>query len=392
MSIYLKAAPRHAPVLPENQVPTPRARPPGAPARRGLMALVVRTWLPVALPLLAPLLAPLPSAQAGKDKESDKSRVKKEQAKQFYEDGMVQYDLRKFEDAIESFEKAYKAFPNAAFLFNLAQAHRMAGHTADAIGFYNNYLRRMPDAGNVTDVKKFIAELETTKKTTPEVAKLPPLPPPQPYLEHKSKHNFLTRMSRFGTDYALTGASFRSYIGFTIYGVGMYVEEEPARRAFPKLVEKAGGSDLQLLRARDLAQSFVVLGEFGKLGIMYFVRDVPAEKIRDAYRGVLKENLKPTASPQLRQQTDAFLALFDRDMKTGEELAVGTTADGKIFVAVGAVKKDGPQSPTLAIDLWNLWLGPQPMSKDLKQGLVERIQALGQTAAAPPATPGRPSP
>ena len=357
-------------------------------AGRSLPTLVAGSWLTVGavLPLLVFLPAPL--AQAAKEK--DASRKQKEQAKQFFEEGTVQYDLRKFEDAIESFEKAYKTIPNAAFLFNLAQAHRMAGHTADAIGFYNNYLRRMPDAGNASEVKKIIIELETVKKVTPEAPKLPPLPPPQPYLEHKSKHNFLTRLSRFGTDYALTGASFRSYLGFTIYGVGMYVEEEPARRAFPKLVEKAGGSDLQLLRARDLAQSFVVLGEFGKLGLMYFVRDVPAEKIRDAYRGVLKENLKPTASPQLRQQTDAFLALFDRDMKSGEELAVGTTADGKIFVAVGAIKKDGPQSPTLAIDLWNLWLGAQPMSKDLKQGLVERIQALGEPGAA--ATTARPTP
>jgi hypothetical protein len=76
-------------------------------------------------------------------------------------------------------------------------------------------------------------------------------------------------------------------------------------------------------------------------------------------------------------------------MKAGEELCVGTTADGKIFVAVGASRKEGPQSPTLAIDLWNLWLGPQPLSKELKQGLVEHIQGLGQTAAPPAAAPSR---
>ena len=332
-----------------------------------------------------------PPAAAGK--ALDKDRQRKEQAKQLFNDGMVLYDLRKFEQAIESFEKAYKAYPNAAFLFNLAQAHRMAGNTADAIGFYNNYLRRVPDAPNAADVRKFIAELEATRKATPaELPALPPPPPPQPYLEPRSKHTFLSRISRFGTNYALTGTSFRSSTFSTIYGVGMYVEEEPARRAYPKLVEKAGGSDLSLLRARDLAQNFVILGEFGKLGLMYFVRDVAADKIRDGYRGVLKDNLKPAAAPQLRQQTEAFLALLDRDMKAGEELIVGTTADGKIFVAVGANKKDGPQSPTLAIDLWNLWLGPQPLSKELKQGLVEHIQGLGQSASpsAFPASPAAP--
>ncbi len=282
--------------------------------------------------------------------------------------------------------------PNAAFLFNIAQAHRMAGHLDDAIGFYNNYLRLMPEAPNTAEVKKFIVELEASKKAAAEPPKLPPLPPAQPFLEPRSKHNFLTRLRRYGTDYVLTGASFRSYLGFTVYGVGMYVEEDPARRAYPKLVQKAGGGDLTLLRARDLAQNFVVLGEFGKMGLMYFVRNVGADKIRDAYRQLLLENLKPSANPQLRQQTQEFLALFDRDMKAGEELAVGTTTEGKIFVAVGAIKKDGPQSPTLAIDLWNLWLGQKPLSKELKQGLVERIQALGLAAqpAAPSSTPGAP--
>jgi tetratricopeptide (TPR) repeat protein len=350
------------------------------PAHQRTRNLVAASLGLAALSLAAPALAggiggSLGSA-AGK-KVSEKDRARKEQAKQFFEEGTMHYNLREFEQAIASFQNAYKSVPNAAFLFNIAQAHRMAGHISDAIGFYNNYLRLLPDAANAAEVKKWVAELEASQKAAPELPKLPPMPPAQPFLEPRSKHNFLTRLSRYGTDYVLTGASFRSVIGFTVYGVGMYVEEEPARRAYPKLVQKAGGTDLNLLRARDLAQNFVVLGEFGKMGLMYFVRNVAADKIRDAYRGVLQDNLKPSANPQLRQQTQEFLALFDRDMKSGEELAVGTTTEGKIFVAVGAIKKDGPQSPTLAIDLWNLWLGQKPLSKELKQGLVERIQALG---------------
>ena len=386
MSTHPSAANCCEPGLPGDPLPTcGGAAGRGSPRRAALGALVVRAFIlcGLALPQLAGVA---PAAKA-----ADKDRQRKEQAKQLFNEGTVLYDLRKFEQAIESFEKAYKAYPNAAFLFNLAQAHRMAGNNADAIGFYNNYLRRLPDAPNAADVKKFIAELEAAPKAAPEAPALPPPPPPQPYLEPKSKHPFLSRITRFGTSYALTGTSFRSSIGSTTYGVGMYVEEEPARRAYPKLVEKAGGSDLSLLRARDLAQSFVILGEFGKLGLLYFVRDVTADKLREAYRGALKDNLKPDAAPQLRQQTAAFLALLDRDMKAGEELSVGTTADGKIFVAVGVSRKEGPQSPTLAIDLWNLWLGPQPLSKELKQGLVEHIQGLGQTAAPPAAAAAVPA-
>lgn len=386
MSTHSKATPGGETGLP-GRLPARRSaqterRRPGA-----MGTLVVRAWLGCGL-VLPQLAGAAPTAAA---KSADKDRQRKEQARQLFNEGTVLYDLRKFEQAIESFERAYKVYPNAAFLFNLAQAHRMAGNHADAIGFYNNYLRRVPDAPNADDVKKFIAELEAAKNT-PAVAPALPPPPPQPYLEPRSKHPFLSRLSRFGTSYALIGTSFRSSIGSTIYGVGMYVEEEPARRAYPKLVEKAGGSDLALLRARDLAPNFVILGEFGKLGLMYFVRDFTADKLRDAYRAGLRDNLKPGASPQLRQQTEAFLALFDRDMKAGEELGVGTTADGRIFVAVGPSRKEGPQSPTLAIDLWNLWLGPQPLSKQLKQGLVEHIQGLGHTAAPPHAAPGPAAP
>jgi hypothetical protein len=366
----------------------------GRHSARRLSRLAAVACLPLGLGSVGLALLARPAAvHAARSKETEKERVRKEQARQFFEEGTTHYNLREFEQAIESFQNAYKSVPNAAFLFNIAQAHRMAGHLSDAIGFYNNYLRLMPDAANADEVKRFIAELEASKKAAAEVPKLPPLPPPQPVLEPRSKHNFWSRMNRFGTDYVLTGAGFRSYLGFTVYGVGMYVEEEPARRAYPKLVQKAGGSDLNLLRARDLAQNFVVLGEFDKLGLMYFVRDVGADKIRDAYRGLLQDNLKPSANPQLRQQTEDFLAMFNRDMKTGEELVVGTKTDGTIFVAVGSIKKDGPKSPTLAIDLWNLWLGNKPLSKELKQGLVERIQALGEAAADPaaPAAKGAPA-
>ena len=133
--------------------------------------------------ILCGLALPQLAGVAPAAKAADKDRQRKEQAKQLFNEGTVLYDLRKFEQAIESFEKAYKAYPNAAFLFNLAQAHRMAGNNADAIGFYNNYLRRLPDAPNAADVKKFIAELEAAPKAAPEAPALPPPPPPQPYYD-----------------------------------------------------------------------------------------------------------------------------------------------------------------------------------------------------------------
>src|SRR5262245_30454652 len=62
------------------------------------------------------------------------------------EKGQRYYDLQRYDDAIREFEAAYEAGGDASVLYNLAQSHRLAGHTADAIRFYELYLNRVPDA------------------------------------------------------------------------------------------------------------------------------------------------------------------------------------------------------------------------------------------------------
>ena len=312
----------------------------------------------------------------------------KEQVKKLFEDGMNLYDLRKYDDAIKQFESAFQLYPDPVFLYNIAQAHRMAGRGSEAIGFYKTYLRKLPEAKNAGEIKGWIAELEKGgPPAAPPPPAIPPPPPAQPFLEPQSKYSFMTRINFDNKGYALTGVSHRSYKGFLLYGIGLFIEEEPARRTYPKLVEKAGGSDPAQLRARDLAQNFILLGEFGKVAVLHFARDLTAAKIRDSYRDLFKANLKSDAAPALRQHTEEFLALFARDMKGGEDMMIHTTADGHINIISAGDKKTGPQDQTLCIDLWSLWLGPKSISEELKQGLVERVQALGQSVPVP--SPGR---
>jgi tetratricopeptide (TPR) repeat protein len=306
-------------------------------------------------------------------------------AKELWERGMVLYDLRKFDEAIRQFEQAYEKSPQPAFLYNIAQAHRQAGRPAEAIAFYKNYLRRLPKAPNREEVEAWIASLEklpqrpaTPAPETPKEPPLRPLPPPAPYPEPRSGHSFPTILTEREVPYILTGVGARSYMGFLIYGVGLYVEADPARRAYPRLVQQAGGTELSQLTSLDLAQSFIVMGEFGKLAVMHFARNVSAKSIRDSYRDMLKDNLKDATPAALRDQTEKFVALFQRDMKAGEELRLHTTARGEISVTAGGQRLTGPTSPRLVLDLWNCWLGKRPVSQDLKQSLVRRITALGQ--------------
>ncbi len=326
-----------------------------------------------------------PPKKEGGDKQEEELKQK---VKKLFADGMVQYDLRRFDAAITLFEKAFETRPDPVFLYNIAQAHRMAGRPADAAAFYRNYLRKAPDAPNASDVKGWIATLDKEAGGKPATAPLPAAEAPIPYLEPKSKHSFLSRVTLDNKAHTLIGVGHRSYMGFSVYGMALYVEDSLARRAFPKLVAQAGGSELQQLRARDLAQNFVVLGEFGKAAVLFFTRKLTAKQIADSYRDLLKENLKATTAPALRQNTEQFLALFNRDVAAGDEMTIATSSDGLISVTTAGNRMEGPRDPTLCIDLWNMWLGGKPLSTDMKQSLVERIAVLGQgTAGAAPTSP-----
>jgi hypothetical protein len=84
-------------------------------------------------------------------------------AKDFYNQGTRHYELGHYQDALTSFESAYMAVPDAAFLFNIGQCHRKMGHDKEAVSFYKSYLRNAPNAPNRADVQKRIQELEDGK-------------------------------------------------------------------------------------------------------------------------------------------------------------------------------------------------------------------------------------
>lgn len=101
-------------------------------------------------------------------------------ARQHYKRGSQLYDLEKYAEAIKEFEQGYEARPEPAFLFNIAQSHRLAGHTADAIRMYRAYLRSSPKAANRVDVEGRIADLEALLAKTPPPAAPPAAPPTAP--------------------------------------------------------------------------------------------------------------------------------------------------------------------------------------------------------------------
>jgi hypothetical protein len=98
-------------------------------------------------------------------------------AKELFQQGTTFFDLGQFDKAIEAWQEGYKNKPDPGFLFNIAQAYRLAGDAQKAIFFYKGYLRHSPKATNRTEVEQKIAALQ--KQTSePDRAKAQPAPPP----------------------------------------------------------------------------------------------------------------------------------------------------------------------------------------------------------------------
>jgi hypothetical protein len=99
-------------------------------------------------------------------------------AKALFNQGATSFALGKFDEAIESWEAGFKESPNPEFLYNIAQAHRLAGDPAKALFFYKSFLRHSPGAKNRADVQQKIAglreQIEAARREGPPV-----VPPPQ---------------------------------------------------------------------------------------------------------------------------------------------------------------------------------------------------------------------
>jgi tetratricopeptide (TPR) repeat protein len=79
-------------------------------------------------------------------------------ARALFTEAQTHYKVGEFEFAIEKYKKAYKLSKASALLFNIAQAYRLDGDARNALLFYQNYLREVPDADNRADAEARIAE------------------------------------------------------------------------------------------------------------------------------------------------------------------------------------------------------------------------------------------
>ena len=334
--------------------------------------------------VLGLVLAFTAPALGGKPPTAEETE-KRAAAKHFYDTGMLLYDRGDFVDAAKEFERAYGESPLPELLYNIAQAYDKGGDRKKAVDAYRKYCEVMPNSKDNAVSRKRAdvlerewSELEAAKAANRPVVKPErQLAPPLPFVEPVTKHTYQTWVRVEGKPYTLLGAGARKVSFFKVYGMALYVEDEPARALFPKLAAQAGGSDHDTLVRGDLVNHWLVMGDFGKMAQLHFVRNVSGKDTRDAYRDALGETASKNASNELKQAAEAFLALFD-DVKDGEDLTIRTTGEGQVIVEAHGQKKMGPKNIRLSHDIWDIWMGDKPISSDLKKTLVDRVDTLGR--------------
>jgi len=101
-------------------------------------------------------------------------------AREHYVKGTRAYELGLYDEAIAEYMAAYKTKDDPALLFNLGQAHRLAGHAAEALRFYKTYLSKVPEADNRADVEGKMRELKelAEKQKQQQQPQTEPNPPP----------------------------------------------------------------------------------------------------------------------------------------------------------------------------------------------------------------------
>ena len=136
-------------------------------------------FLAAALGVLAVIIsAPAQAMQLSPQQKAD--------MKLHYDKATRAYDVGKYQEAIEQYQKAYEIGGDAAMIYNIAQAYRLSDQLSEAIRFYRRYLQRSPSAPNREVVERRIAELEKVveerKRSGPPMVQAAPTPSPTPLM------------------------------------------------------------------------------------------------------------------------------------------------------------------------------------------------------------------
>jgi iron complex outermembrane receptor protein len=104
----------------------------------------------------------------------------KVQAKAHFAAGSAFYDAGSYDRAVEEYLAAYRLFPKADFLFNIAQAYRLKGEKRPSLAYYRRYLAEVPAGRGSAEAQQYVQQLEQELDQEPPPPPLVETPRPAP--------------------------------------------------------------------------------------------------------------------------------------------------------------------------------------------------------------------
>jgi len=101
---------------------------------------------------------------------------KAEEIREYLDKATAAFALNHFAEAAENYEKAFALKPDAAVLYNAAQAHRLANNKERALELYQSYLR-LYGSDKRAEIEKHVENLKQAIEKDRAVATSPPTSP-----------------------------------------------------------------------------------------------------------------------------------------------------------------------------------------------------------------------
>jgi hypothetical protein len=187
---------------------------------------------------------------------------------------------------------------------------------------------------------------------------------------------FPTRLDAPGGPQLLTGTGVRTrtFLKVKVYAFGLYVDSGGAAGA---LGAWRGKSAADLARDETLYRE-LLQGRFPMTMRLVMTRDVGGEQMAEAFDGALAPRVAQAAQRGRAGGAEAlarFRGFFTDQLASGTELTF-TWSGNALRVTIGGREAGQIENAALCWALFDVYLGPSPISADGKKSVVARIPAL----------------
>lgn len=169
-----------------------------------------------------------------------------------------------------------------------------------------------------------------------------------------------------------TGVRTRTVLKVKVYTFGLYVDGDGARTA---LAPWRGKSAADLARDESLFTE-LLKGSFPMTMRLVMTRDVGGGQMAEAFDEALAPRVAQAAQRGMPGGAEAlgrFRALFTSELKSGAELLFTWAPGDKLLVSIGGRQVGEIQNRALAWALFDVYLGPKPISADGKKSVIARL-------------------